>query len=100
MKSRIENTWVFDDNGVMHIVPKELPNYCGIETIGVVWHGEWSDPEIEYKGKRCNVYDMEDTMYGYYRDEYPNDGENNFAKYMKDNESEVIELCEHILFGD
>ena len=100
MKSTIENAMVFDENHVMHIVPKELPNWYGIEVIGFVWHGEWADPEIEYKGKRCSCYVVEDTMWGQFRDDCPDASEDDFEAYMKDKEDEVIELCELTLFGE
>ena len=97
MKSSIEYTFVFDEKGTAHYVPKELPNYCGIESIGYVWHGEWADPEIEYKGKRCSVYQIEDTMWSYYVDECADATEDKFAQYMKEHEDEVIELCENMM---
>ena len=100
MKSTIENAMVFDENHVMHIVPKELPNWYGIEVIGFVWHGEWADPEIEYKGRRCSCYTVEDTMWGQFRDDCPDASEDDFEAYMKDRENEVIELCELTLFGE
>lgn len=99
MKSRVEKTFVFE-NGVAKLVPKELPNWYGIKKIGFVWHGEWADPEIEYKGKRCSCYEVEDTMWGQFRDDYPDANENDFEKYMKDNEDEVIELTRLVLFGE
>lgn len=100
MKSTIESTFVFDENGTAKLVPKELPNWYDITNIGFVWHGEWADPEIEYKGKRCSCYIVEDTMWGQFRDDYPDANENDFDQYMKDNEDEVIELTRLVLFGE
>ena len=80
---------------------KELPNWYGFTDIGFVWHNEWSDPEIEYKGKRINANIIKDSMWE--RWIYNNDGnlidgrENDvegFEKFMLDNKDEVYELIE------
>ena len=85
----------------------KLPNWYGIEGIKFIWHNEWADPEVEYKGKRCSCYIIEDTMWQ--RWTYPDDinyseergkDEKGFAQYMKDNAEEVKELCELALFGE
>ena len=53
MTSTIERDCVVKD-GVASFPMKEYPNYCGIEDIGYISHGEWSDAELEYKGKLFN----------------------------------------------
>lgn len=50
MTSTIERDFVVKD-GVASFPMKEYPNYCGIEDIGYISHGEWADAELEYKGK-------------------------------------------------
>ena len=99
MKSQIAKDVVFE-NGVAKIVPKEYPNWYGIESIGFIWHNEWADPEIEYKGRTCSCYIIEDTMWERFREEYPEADENDFEQYMWENEDAVIELCEEVLFSD
>ena len=79
---------------------KELPNWYGIENIGFVWHSSWSDPEIEYNGKRINAYIVEDTMWERFREECEEEGKNadscidEFDDYMKTNSEYVYELIE------
>ena len=99
MKSTIETTLVKDENGKWHVTEKELPNWYGIEGIGFVWHGEWADPEIEYKGKRCSCYTVEDTMWQRFREECPEANEDEFDKYMWENQEDVIELTELAMQG-
>lgn len=99
MKSTIEKDIVFDDNHVAHIVPKEIPNWYGIEGVGFIWHNEWSDPEIEYKGKRFSCYIVEDTMWERYKEDISSIDEEEFERYMQDNADEVRELCELVLEG-
>lgn len=90
-------------NGVMSIVPKEYPNWYGIDGIAFIWKGSWNDPLIEYKGRRCSCHIVEDTMWD--RFTHDDDGnyikrdENEFDAYMKENADEVRELCELALFG-
>ena len=79
------------ENGVASFPMKELPNWYGIEDAGFIWHGQWSDPEIEYKGKRINCYIVEDTMW----DRFKEDGfcdEDLFGNYMVEHADEVREL--------
>lgn len=99
MKSTLTKDVTFE-NGVAKIIPKEYPNWYGIENIGFIWHNEWSDPEIEYNGRCCSCYVVEDTMWERFKEEFPNASEDDFEKYMKDNEDEVIELTRLVLFGE
>lgn len=93
-------------NGVASFPMKEYPDWYGIPNIGFIWRGGWSDPEIEYKGKRINSTVVEDTMwdqwthddYGNYISERGNDLDG-FSKYMKENADEVYELIELALGG-
>lgn len=80
-----------------------FPNWYGIEGIKFIWINTQSDPLIEYKGKRCSCYIVEDTMWERYREECELDGvettEDGFKEYMQNNSSDVFELCELALFG-
>ena len=104
MISTVERTLEVND-GVLSTPWKELPNWYGIENIGFIWRGAWSDPEIEYKGRRLNATIVEDTMWERYK-EYCD--ENNwktderlseFIGFMKDNSEDVYELIELALGG-
>ena len=87
--------------GILFRKMKELPDWYGLTGVGFIWHGEWNDPEIEYKGKRINATIVEDTMWErWIRDddgrlidgrESDDDG---FKKFMLDNKDEVYELIE------
>lgn len=100
MTSTIERDFIVND-GVATFPMKELPNWYGISDVGFIWHGEWSDSEIEYKGKRINANIIEDTMWqrwiyddnGSLIDGREND-DDGFAQFMLDNKDEVYELIE------
>ena len=97
MISTIERDFKIE-NGKATFPMKEYPDWYGIEGIGFIWHSEWSDPEIEYKGKRINSYIVEDTMWERYKEECeerlqePN--YDNFDIYMKEHAEDVYELIE------
>lgn len=98
MLSTINKDMKFVD-GVMNIVPKEYPNWYGIEGIGFIWHNSWADPEIEYDGEVLNSHIVEDTMWERYNEDCKEQGiepdeEEGFSNYMRDNRDEVIELIE------
>lgn len=98
MISTIERDFIVKD-GVATFPMKEYPDWYGISDIGFIWHGEWSDPEIEYDGKRINSTLIEDTMWDrWIHDDCGNliqereVDEDGFSKYMKENVDDIYEL--------
>lgn len=94
-------------NGVAIFFMKRYPDWYGIPDIGFIYHGNYSDPEIEYKGKRINSTIVEDTMwYDWTHDDYGNhlpqkeNDDNGFSKYMRENAEEVYELIELAMNGE
>lgn len=86
-------------NGVGTIVPKEYPNWYGIEDIGFIWHNTQADAEIEYDGYVINSCIVEDTMwYDWTHDDEDNiipereSDEDGFEQFMRDNATDVKEL--------
>lgn len=98
MTSTVEKTLTII-NGLARIVPKQYPDWYGIEGIGFISHGEWSDPELEYKGKRFNAHDVEDAMWDRFCEEHPECDEDEFIVFMWEHQDEVIELCENVIKG-
>lgn len=70
------------------------PWYCGIPKIKYVWHGEWADPEIYYRGKYYNSVDVEDWFYPAYKEDPMG---LTFEEWMRNNESEVKYVLQHEL---
>lgn len=95
MTSTIERDFVVKD-GVASFPMKEYPNYCEIENIGYISHGEWADAELEYKGKLFNENVVSDVMWERFIEEFPDKDRNYeaFNQYMYDNKDEVYELLE------
>ena len=42
--------------------------YRGVPGSTFIWHGEWSDPEVLWKGISLNVNDVEDKLWYSYKD--------------------------------
>lgn len=55
-----------DDEGNPHTNSKDL--YRGVEGAIFVYHGDWSDPEILYKGHSINYWDAEDSLWNNYKE--------------------------------
>ena len=86
-------------NGKTAFPMKTYPDWYGIEGIGFIWHGAWSDPEIEYKGKRINSTIVEDTMWERFKEDCEEQGidtdVNYFDEcYMREHAEDVYELIE------
>lgn len=59
--------------------------WYGVPGIRMIWHGEWSDPELECDGYVANYWDVENTMYEYaLEDGIDADNDDVFAQYVRD----------------
>ena len=79
-----------------------MKNYFyGIYGIEMIWHGEWADPELIWHKRSFNYFDVEDTLYSYYREEC-NDlnrptNDNDFAVWVKKNAYLAREILQNLL---
>lgn len=60
----------------------------GIPNVYYIWHGEWSDPEIQYKNNYYDYYDVEDYLWETYKD----DVEQEYWTPIKENEDDDFVL--------
>lgn len=76
-------------------------NFYGVPGIKFIWHGEWSDPEVEYKGIRFDYYDLEDPLWDEYKSEMEEEGKkadmSEFDDWVYDNKDLVYEFAEHMI---
>lgn len=64
--------------------PATEPFWYGIPSVEFVWHGEWSDPEIYYRGRYYNATVAEEELYAIWRDQIEyGDTELDFDSWMK-----------------
>lgn len=79
----------------------ENRNYRGLTDIEFIWHGANSDPELIYKGKSFNYYDVENALYdmckedieeGYFKGDANNDED--FERWLQENEGSVYGMLD------
>lgn len=75
-----------------------MKGWHGIKGIRFIYHGDYSDAEIEYKGHVLNEHDVEDALYSRYledcREEGRKDTFEGFSEFMRNNERLVKEYIE------
>lgn len=75
--------------------------FYGIYGIEYIPHGEWADPELIWHKKSFNYYDVENTLYSYYKEECAENGEtvndDVFEKWVKRNAYLAREILQILL---
>lgn len=71
-----------DEDGAIHTNSKET--WRGVPGTTFIYHGEWSDPEIAYKGELLNYWDVEEGLqYSYQADVESGDFEGSFDEWAE-----------------
>ena len=97
MRKRIEEIHE-DYNFLMgYTVGKKQEWWYGIEGIYFIYMGDWNDPLIGYKGYAFNVHDVEDCMWEWFLEEFPDGDMEYFPQYMLDHQDEVFCLLDEII---
>lgn len=65
--------------------------FYGVPDVHLIWHGQWSDPELLYKEKLYNYYDIEDCLYLAWQEENSNVP---FVIWVQQNEDKVYSALE------
>ena len=72
--------------------------YLGCKKIELIWHGEWSDPELRYKNRLYNYYDIEDILLNEYKErnniQEINDS-TEFENWIKSNKMLIYEILDN-----
>ena len=89
-----------------------MANFYGIPGIEFISHGEWSDPEIVYENFSFNYWDVEDTLYGIFTEEFePYDADEelfvsketgellSFEDWVKQEKGLVYDELDDIIYG-
>jgi hypothetical protein len=75
--------------------------YRGNKSVQFIGHGEWSDPELEYKGYLFNYWNIEDALWndfleetGYSDAQFDDPTvESQFNKFVQDRASDLLDDC-------
>lgn len=82
---------------------EEKPLFYGVPNVYMISHGEWADPELEYKDHLFNYYDLENLLNEEY-EECKNSGEIDknisFEKYVKDNQNYIYDCLDTQIEAD
>lgn len=70
--------------------------WCGVPEVYHIYNGDWETPEVEYNGRRCSEWDIQDSMTEYMK-ELIADGEdwgdpsndNDFCRFCQAHAEEV-----------
>lgn len=76
---------------------KEQKWYCGIEGVTFIWHGDWSDPELGYKGYAINEPSATDGLYAEYFEETGHDDIDEFGKWLQKNKEMLFEVLDYLI---
>lgn len=78
-----------------------LKPWYGLSMIGFIYHGDYADPELEYKGACFNIHAIEDALYDSFTDgceaEGVNPTEEGFTDYIKANSELVYEYADSVV---
>lgn len=77
---------------------REAKSWRGCPNVHMIWHGEWSDPELEADGCVANYWDVENSLwYSFLEETGHSDSdsgnpqvEKEFNQWLQANESEVV----------
>ena len=58
----------------------------GIRGAKFIYHGDWADPEIVYKGVSLNYYDVDEAAYDVYKEEHPKSDDVSEREYVNEYE--------------
>lgn len=65
-------------------------NWMGIKGARWIWHGEWADPEVVYRGYCLDYFDIEQGLLELYRQENPGDrNDEGFDDWMREHPDDV-----------
>ena len=75
--------------------------YRGCKGVEFVWHGQWSDPELRYKGFTFNYWDIENALWDFFLEETGHkdsdsgepDVEREFDGYVQANCEDYLQDC-------
>ena len=67
MVSEAGHIYYKDEDGNVYTNSKET--YRGVPGSTYIWHGEWADPEVLWKGSEINVNNVENSLWASYKED-------------------------------
>lgn len=69
---------------------RTYPYLYGIRGVYFIWHGTNADPEVYYKGKTVNYYDVDNTMWDEFKETHSDPDK--FPEWCRKKSNEIKEL--------
>ena len=84
------------------VTPKPNKLYCGVPDVYFIYHGEWADPEVMYKGKYFNLpVDVETPLWSEYEECCEEFGkkttDEGFAEWVGNNPVNVYDVLNNLI---
>lgn len=67
-------------------------SFYGVPELTVIYHGEYSDPEVTDGKLKCNYHELEDKLYAEWSFDTKCDDEDKFDEYMETKEGKLNAL--------
>lgn len=100
IKESAGNIYGSFDDGTKFTNAKDT--YRGVPGTIFIWHGEWSDPEIWYKGCELNANDVEDGLWSMYKEDCEEEGlkpsDDGFDEWCESNRSLIESELDDIIW--
>lgn len=79
-------------------IKEDKDGWRGVPGVTMIYHGDWSDPELEYDGQTRNYWDVEDSMYDFYKELKNAGDEDHLAQPQKykfdDSDEDFNKFCQ------
>lgn len=81
-----------------------MGNYRGIPKVEFIWNGSWSDPQLKYKGHLFNYWDIEDTLFYEYAENFAknietDDDDELFTLWLRANKDKLYNLLNEMMIN-
>lgn len=75
-----------------------MANYCNVPGVEFVYHNDWADPELIYKGRVFNIHDAEDLLWDEFQAQTNNQGTaDEYVSFVQANPSLLTDLLDDLI---
>lgn len=79
-------------------IKEDKDGWRGVPGVTMIYHGDWSDPELECDGQTRNYWDVEDSIYDFYKELKNAGDEDHLAQPQKykfdDSDEDFNKFCQ------
>lgn len=75
----------------------ENENFYGVKGVKFLYKNNSTDPAVIYKNHVFDYYDIEDSLYSDFKDDFPNGTDDRFEKWVVENSEDVYSLLDEMI---